>query len=84
MKTDEIRTIRLTKTPAVSRLRLLGRLIDQLDRDLDRVEFLDDEIVDQQKFGEVQELAKMAKAKLTATRDSLAKHGGSTIAKGYK
>ena len=84
MKSDEIRTIRLTKTPAVSQLRLLGRLIDQMDRDLDRVEFLDDEVVNKRKFAEVQELAKKAKAQLTRTRDSLAKHGGSTIAKGYK
>lgn len=85
MQTETMRTqLRLVKTPAVSRLRVLGRLIDQLDRDLDRVSFLEDDIVDQRKFGEAQELAKIAKAQLTRTRDSLAAHGGSTIAKGYK
>jgi hypothetical protein len=84
MHTDEIRTIRLTKTPAVSRLRVLGRLIDQLDRELDRVAFLEDQIVDKRKYQEACALAKKAKARLSRTRDSIAKHGGSTIAKGYK
>lgn len=84
MQTNDIRAVRLTKTPAVSRLRLVGRLIDQLDRDLDRVQFLDDEIVNKRTFGEVQELVGLAQAQLTRIREGLAKHGGTTIAKGYK
>jgi len=76
-------TLRM-KTPQVSRLHLLAKLIDRLDRDLDRVEFLEDDIVDQRKFREVQDLTKKAKTKLTGTRDVLAKHGGSKVAEGYR
>lgn len=72
------------KTPQVSRLHLLARLIDRLDRDLDRVTFLEDDIVDRRKFAEAQELAKKAKASLSRTRDVVAKHGGSKVAEGYR
>ena len=71
-------------TPAVSRLHVLSRLIDELDRDLDRVQLLEDEIVDKRKFKDAQELANKAKAALTRTRDALAKQGGSVVAKGYR
>lgn len=72
------------KTPAVSRLHVLARLIDELSKDLDRVEFLEDDIVDKRKFKDVQDLTAKAKAALTRTRDALAKSGGAVVAKGYK
>lgn len=84
MDSGGIRTRVQMKTPAVSRLHVLANVIDELDKNLDRVEFLEADIVDRRKFQDVQDLAKKAKASLTKTRDALAKQGGSTIAKGYK
>lgn len=84
MATDAIRGQLGMKSPQVSRLHVMARLIDELDQNLDRVEFLKDDITDQRKYEEVQELAQTAQAALVRTRDSLAKNAGSTIAKGYK
>lgn len=84
MATDAIRGQLRMKTPQASRLHVLARLIDELDKNLDQVEFLKDDIVDKRKYEEVMDLSETAQAALRRTRDSLAKHGGSTIAKGYK
>lgn len=84
MESVAIRKQIAMKTPAVSRLHVVSRLIDELSKDLDRVEFLEDDIVDKRKFKDVQDLTTKAKAALTRTRDALAKSGGSVVAKGYK
>ena len=72
------------KTPPVRRLHVIARLVDELGKDLDRVPFLKDDIVDKRKFKDAEDLANKAKTALTSTRDALAKHGGKVVAKGYK
>ncbi len=72
------------RTPAVSRLHVLGRLIEELDKDLDRVTHLRGEVVDKRKYKELDDLVATARTRLTAVRDALAKNGGSVVAKGYK
>lgn len=71
-------------SPAVSRLQVLARFIDELDQDLDRVPFVEDEIVDSKKYKDIVDQAAKAKAALKRTRDAIAKQGGSVVAKGYK
>jgi len=71
-------------SPAVARLRILAKFIDELDRDLDRVPFLEDDIVDSRRFQDIADQAKNAKAALKRTRDAIAEQGGGVVAKGYK
>lgn len=79
-----IRKQLIMKTPPVSRLHVIARLADELARDLDRVQFLEDDIVDKRKFKDSVDLAKKAQAALVSLREALAKHGGKQVAKGYK
>ncbi|GGJ01607.1 hypothetical protein GCM10011581_43530 [Saccharopolyspora subtropica] len=71
-------------TPVVSRLEKIGDVIDELDRALDEVEFLEDDIVDKRAFQTAQDLAGKARAALTGVRDGIGKKGGPSVAKGYK
>ncbi len=71
-------------TPPVTRLAILARQLDELTKDLDRVEFLEDEIVDKRKYKEATDLASTAKGRITGVRDTIASKGGENVAKGYK
>jgi hypothetical protein len=71
-------------TPAVNRLKKMGEVIDQLDQDLDRVEFLEDDIVNKKDLQTAEDLAGKVRAALRVVRDEIAKKGGPNVAKGYK
>lgn len=72
------------RTEQVSRIHLLGLMLDQLTHMLHRIEALRDVIADKRKYRELLELKGQAEAAVTRLRDALAKHGGSQVAKGYK
>ncbi|MHA6801932.1 hypothetical protein [Salinifilum ghardaiensis] len=72
------------RTEQVSRIHVLGLMLDELKRNLDRIEALEDSIVEKRKYRELQELKGKAEASVTRLRDALAKQGGQSIAKGYK
>ncbi|MHA6798293.1 hypothetical protein [Bounagaea algeriensis] len=72
------------RTEQVSRIHVLGLMLDELKRSLDRIEALEGSIVDERKFRELQELKGKAEASVTRLRDALAKQGGQQVAKGYK
>ncbi|GAB2655872.1 hypothetical protein GCM10027271_12970 [Saccharopolyspora gloriosae] len=69
---------------AVTRLEVLARFVDELDQDLGRVAFLEDDIVDARRFADIEDQAQQAQVALTRLRDALAAHGGAVVAKGYK
>lgn len=71
-------------TAAVNRLNKIADAIDELDKDLDRVEFLEDDIVDKRALKEAEDLAGKARAALSAVRGDIGKKGGSSVAKEYR
>ncbi|WP_344127710.1 hypothetical protein [Saccharopolyspora halophila] len=68
----------------VKRLSEIGSLMDQLNRDVSKVEFLDGEFVEDRHFAEAQELAQFVATAADAVREGIAEHGGSSVAKEYK
>ena len=70
-------------TPAVQRLHTIAESIDQLDRDLDAVEFLEDSIVEKREMSTAEDLAAKVRAALSAVRADISKKGGPSVAKGY-
>lgn len=71
-------------TPGVNQLHLIARLMDELTRELHKVELLDGDIVDKRKFENCRDTARKATASVAKVRDAVAAKGGSQIAKGYK
>lgn len=71
-------------TPAVERLRKIADSIDGLDKDLDRVEFLEGDIVDRRAMQTAEDLAGKVRAALTTVRGDIGSKGGSSVAKGYQ
>ena len=68
----------------VKRLSAIGSLMDQLNQDVNKVEFLEDEFVEDRHYDEAQELAQAVAAAANAVREGIAEHGGSSVAKEYK
>ncbi|WP_433871884.1 hypothetical protein [Saccharopolyspora sp. CA-218241] len=71
-------------TPAIRRLEAIAALLDELGQNLDRVEFLSDDIVDKRAMEQAEDLASKARTSLDAVRDAVAKKGGGNVAKEYK
>ncbi|TDD56594.1 hypothetical protein [Saccharopolyspora elongata] len=71
-------------TPAVARLKKLGETLDQLYKELIRVEFLEDDIMQKKDFEEAVDLAEAACSAVFGVRDAVAKRGGPNVAKGYQ
>ncbi|TWF94399.1 hypothetical protein [Saccharopolyspora dendranthemae] len=68
----------------VKRLSAIGGLMDQLNQDVNKVEFLDGEFVEDRHYVEAQELAAAVAKAADAVREGIAEHGGSSVAKEYK
>lgn len=71
-------------TAAVQRLKRIADTIDELDRDLDRVEFLEDDIVEKKDFDIANDLTGKVRAALRMVRAEIGKKSGGNVAKGYK
>ena len=71
-------------TPAVQRLKRIADTIDELDQDLDRVEFLEDDIVDKKDVATANDLTGKVRSALRAVRAEIGKKSGGNVAKGYK
>ncbi|MER7116606.1 hypothetical protein ACWGPQ_12555 [Saccharomonospora azurea] len=71
-------------TPAVQRLKRIADTIDELDQDLDRVEFLEDDIVEKKDVATANDLTGKVRAALRAVRAEIGKKSGGNVAKGYK
>ncbi|CAM3167689.1 hypothetical protein SAXI111661_21085 [Saccharomonospora xinjiangensis] len=71
-------------TAAVQRLKRIADTIDELDRDLDRVEFLEDDIVEKKDFDTATDLAGKVRSALRMVRGEIGKKSGGNVAKGYK
>ncbi|MEU6267949.1 hypothetical protein [Saccharopolyspora shandongensis] len=71
-------------TRAVVRLKNIGTALDQLFRDLARVQFLEERIMQKKDFDEAVDLAEAACSAVFGVRDEVAKRGGPNVAKGYQ
>lgn len=71
-------------TAAVQRLKRIADTIDELDRDLDRVEFLEDDIVEKKDFDTATDLTDRVRSALRMVRAEIGKKSGGNVAKGYK
>ncbi len=71
-------------TAAVQRLKKIADIIDELDRDLDRVEFLEGDIVEKKDFDAATDLTGKVRSALRGVRGDIGKKVGSSVAKGYK
>ncbi|WP_344923649.1 hypothetical protein [Saccharopolyspora gregorii] len=70
-------------TTAVERLHKIAEQIDQLDKNLDSVEFLDDDIVEKKDMSTAEDLTSKVRAALSGVRSDIAKKGGPSVAKEY-
>ena len=71
-------------TAAVQRLKRIADTVDELDRDLDRVEFLEDAIVERKDFATAIDLTGKVRSALRAVRADIGSKSGGNVAKGYK
>lgn len=68
----------------VKRLGEIASLMDELDQNVSKVEFLDGEFVEDRFHDEAQELAEKVRTAANFVREGIAEHGGSSVAKEYK
>jgi hypothetical protein len=71
-------TRRREKPGCENRLEKIGDVIDELDRKLDAVEFLDDAIVDKPALQTAEDLAGKARAALIGVRDVISGNGAAS------
>ncbi len=81
---DVRRGVPRRNTAAVQRLKKIAEIIDELDRDLDRVEFLEDNIVDKTDLATANDLTGKVRSALRGVRSNIGKKGGTNVAKGYR
>lgn len=71
-------------TPAVARLKKIGEHLDALAKELDKVQFLEHDVMQKKDFEIIEDLADKARATLFGVRDAIAEKGGPNVAKGYQ
>ncbi|WP_092630933.1 hypothetical protein [Actinopolyspora mzabensis] len=71
-------------TPAVNRLHLIGKLMDDLHGQLNQVYSLEEEFAEKRQFNETVDMVGKAQSSITRVRDAIGKKGGKSVAKGYK
>ncbi|SDR09006.1 hypothetical protein [Actinopolyspora saharensis] len=71
-------------TPAVNRLHLIGKLMDDLHGQLNQVYSLEEEFSEKRQFNETVDMVSKAQDSIKRVRDAIGKKGGQSVAKGYK